>query len=210
MTEALLTHIQPATPITGTIQRNMNHFKCADALQQGLCPLSPLPFRTIVQGNTALHLTRDLAMKTMSIEAIMERFNLPDLHGTLADFLTWVNSQDSFHIGSPRIGNIDSLLLFDNLQVWTKVQVQNCSYFSPHHVLPPQTINASPPLGSWTYGHSNAVLINTDSGKVWPHSGLEGCILYFTCTVYSICIDWSNLFRPSYCATTTYLLCCSI
>jgi hypothetical protein len=116
-------------------------------------------------------------MKMMLIEAIMERFNLLDLHGALADFLTQVDSQDSFHIGGCRIGNIDSLLLFDNLQVWTKVQVQNHSYFSPHCVLPPQTINASPPSGSWTYGRSNAVLINTNNGKVWPHSGLEGRIL---------------------------------
>ena len=74
------------------------------------------------------------------------------------------------------IGLLDSLLPFDNLQVWTKLQVQNHSYFQPHHILPPQTINASPPSGSWTYGHSDIVLINTDNSKVWPHSGLEGCI----------------------------------
>jgi hypothetical protein len=123
-------------------------------------------------------------MKTMSIEAVMERFNLPDLRGALADFLTRFDSQDSFHIGGRRIGNIDSPLPFDNLQVWTKVQVQNRSYFSPHRVLPPQTINASPPLGSWTHGHSDAVLINTDNGKVWPHSGLEGRTLYFTHIFY--------------------------
>ena len=49
-------------------------------------------------------------MKTMSIEAIMERFNLLDLCGALADFLTQVDSQDSFHIGGCRIGSIDSVL----------------------------------------------------------------------------------------------------
>ena len=123
-------------------------------------------------------------MKTMSIEAIMERFNLLDLCGALADFLTWVNSQDSFHIGGCRTNNIDSLLLFDNLQVWTKVQVQNCSYFSPHCILSWQTNNPSPPSGSRTNGHSDAVLINTNNSKVWPHSGLEGHIWYFTHTFH--------------------------
>ena len=54
--------------------------------------------------------------------------------------------------------------------------MQNHSYFQPHHILPPQTINASSPSGSWTYGHSDIVLVNTDNGKVWPHSSLEGCI----------------------------------
>ena len=109
----------------------------------------------------------------------MKMFNLPDLRGALADFLTRIDNRDSFHIGSRRIGNIDSLLPFDNLQVWTKVQVQNRSYFPPHCVLPPQTINASPPSDLWTYSQSDVVLINTDNAKVWPHSGLEGCVLYF-------------------------------
>jgi hypothetical protein len=35
-------------------------------------------------------------------------------------------------------------LPFDHLQVWTKVQLQNRSYHTPHHILPPQTINALP------------------------------------------------------------------
>jgi hypothetical protein len=179
-TATLITQISPAV---GTIRRNADYFELADALQQGLYPRSPRPFRTIVQGNTALHLTRDPTMKTMSVEDVMEKFNLPDLRGALADFLTRLNNNDSdpFHIGGRRIGNLNSPLPFDNLQVWTKVQVQNRSYFSPHHVLPPQTVNASPPSGSWTYGHSDVVLINTDNGKVWPHSGLEGYILYLIC-----------------------------
>ena len=177
-TATLITQIQPTASLTGTIQQNADYFELADALQQGLYPRSPLPFRTIVQGNTALHLVRDPTMKTMSIENVMESFNLPDLRGALADFLTRLNNNDSFYIGGRRISDHNSLLSFDNLQVWTKMQVQNHSYFPPHQVLPPQTINVFPPSGSWTYGHSDVVLINTDDDKVWPHSGLEGCILY--------------------------------
>ena len=174
-----LTQIWPAAPATETTRRNANYFELADDLQQGLYPRSPLPFRTIVQGDTALHLTRDPTVKTMSVDDAMEKFNLPDLRGALADFLTRVNNTNHFYIGGRRTGNLNSLLPFDNLQVWTKLQVQNRSYFRPHHILPPQTINASPPSGSWTYGHSDVVLINTDNSKVWPHSGLEGCVLCF-------------------------------
>ena len=206
-TANLLTRIQPAAPIAGTILRNANYFELADALQQGLYPRSPLPFRTIVQGDTALHLTRDPTMKTMSVEDVIEKFNLPDLRGALADFLTQVNDKNQFHVGGRRIGNLNSPLPFDNLQIWTKLQVQNRSYFRPHHILPPQTINASPPSGSWTYGHSDVVLINTDNSKVWPHSVFEGSVLCFICISHSY-IEF--LFRASICATTTYFSCSSI
>jgi hypothetical protein len=180
-TADLLSHIQPVAPVSGTIRKNANYFELAEALQQGLHtgPHSPLPFRTLVQGNTALHLTRDPTLKTMSIKDVMTMFNLPDLHGAIADFLTRVDNRNLFQIGGRRIGNINSLLPFDSLQVWTKVQVQNRSYFPPHYVLPPQTINASPLSDSWTCGRSDVVLINTDDSKVWPHSGLEGGLLYF-------------------------------
>jgi hypothetical protein len=117
----------------------------------------------------------------MSVEDVMEKFNGPDLCGALADFLTQVNNRNHVQIGGRRIGNLNYLLPFDNLQVWTKLQVQNHSYFRPYHIIPPQTINASPPSGSWTYGHSDVVLINTSNDKVWPRSGFEGCILCLIC-----------------------------
>jgi hypothetical protein len=122
----------------------------------------------------ALHLTRDPAMKTMTISDVMDKFNLPDLRGALADFLDHINNEQPLKIGSHRAANADSLLPFDHLQVWIKVQVQNRSYHAPHSILPPQTINALPPSGVWTSGHSDVVLINIDNNKVWPQSGLKG------------------------------------
>ena len=142
MTATLIMQIQPTTPLNGTIWQNADYFELAEALQQGLYPHSLLPFRTIVQGNTALHLARDPTMKTMSIEYAMELFNLPDLHGALTDFLTWLNNNDSFYISGHRISDHNSPLPFDNLQVWTKMQVKNCSYLPLHQVLPPQTITS--------------------------------------------------------------------
>ena len=63
---------------------------------------------------------RDPTVKMMSVEDVMEKFNPPDLCGTLADFLTQMVNNDCFYISSNRIASLDSLLPFDNLQVWTK------------------------------------------------------------------------------------------
>ena len=46
------------------------------------------------------------------------------------------------------------------------------------HTIFSQLVNASPPLGSWTFGHSDVVLVNTDSSHVWPSSSLKGIVVY--------------------------------
>ncbi|KAH9013680.1 hypothetical protein EDB85DRAFT_2076567 [Lactarius pseudohatsudake] len=173
-TEGLLTHIRPVAPVSGTTQRHANYFDLVGSLKQGLYPRALLPFRTVVHGNTALHLSRDPAMKAMSVEDAMAMFNLPDLRGALADFLVRADAGDPIRIGGRRVANSDSPLPFRNLQVWTKVQLQHRSYYAPNHILPPQSINASPPSGPWPCGHSDVVLFNMDHNKVWPYSGLEG------------------------------------
>ncbi|KAH9010154.1 hypothetical protein EDB85DRAFT_1880639 [Lactarius pseudohatsudake] len=173
-TEGLLTHIRPVAPVSGTTRRHANYFDLASSLKQGLYPRAPLPFRTVVHGNTALHLSRDPAMKAMSVEDAMAMFNLPDLRGALADFLVRADAGDPIRIGGRRVADSDSPLPFRNLQVWTKVQLQHRSYYAPNHILPPQSINASPPSGPWPCGHSDVVLFNMDHNKVWPYSGLEG------------------------------------
>jgi hypothetical protein len=90
-----------------------------------------------MHGEMALHLTRDPAMKTIRIGDVMDKFNLPDLHSTLTDFLDCVNNEQPLKIGSHRAANANVPLPFDHLQVWTKVQVQNQSYHAPHFILTP-------------------------------------------------------------------------
>ncbi|KAH9174837.1 hypothetical protein EDB89DRAFT_2113547 [Lactarius sanguifluus] len=161
-------------PVSGTIRRHANYFDLASSLKQGLYPRAPLPFQTVVHGNTALHLSRDPAIKAMSVEDTMVMFNLPDLRGALADFLVRADAGDPIQIGGRRVADSNSPLPFRNLQVWTKVQLQHRSYYVPNHILPPQSINASLPSGPWPCGHSDIVLFNMDNNKVWPYSGLEG------------------------------------
>jgi len=173
-TVGLLTSLRTVAPVSGTIRKCSDYFELGNALQRGLYPRAPLPYRTVVHGETALHLARDPTMKTMAIGDIIDKFSLPDLRGALADFLDRVNNGQPLKIGGRRAADTNSPLPFDHLQVWTKMQLQNRSYHAPHHILPPQTINALPPSEAWTSGRHDVVLVNTDGSKVWPHSGLEG------------------------------------
>ena len=173
-TRELLTHIQPVAPLSGARRRHGNYFDLARSLRQGLYPRAPLPFRTDVHGNTAVHLSRDPTMKAMSIDDAMTLFNLPDLRGALADYLARRDAGISIQIGGRRVADSNCFLPFHRIQVWTKVQLQRRSYHAPHLVLPPQTINAWPPSDSWPFGRSDVILCNTDSSKIWPYSGLEG------------------------------------
>jgi hypothetical protein len=172
--QGLLSSIRTVAPVSGTTRTHGNYFELASSLEQGLYPCAPLPFRTVVRGNTALHLSRDPSMKTMSIEDVMTKFDLPDLRGALSDFLIRVDAGSPIQIGGRRVADRNSSLPFHSLQVWTKVQIQNRSYYTPNHILPPQTINASPPSDLWPCGHSDVALFNTDHNRVWPYSGLEG------------------------------------
>ena len=181
-----LIHIQLAAPASRTFQRQTNYFDLANSLENDQYPQAPKPYRTFIGGATALHLTRDATM-TLSVEDAMEKFALPDLRGALIDFLTRLedNGVSALTIGGHRSANPTAPLPFDNIQIWTRLQIQNRSYYAPHDILPPQTVNASPPSSSWIFGRSDVALVNTDSSQIWPSSGLNGtiCILFSTCTV---------------------------
>ncbi|KAF8814617.1 hypothetical protein BYT27DRAFT_7326430 [Phlegmacium glaucopus] len=172
-TSDLFTHIQPVTRLSGAVRHHANYFELANALELNTYPRSPLPHRTIIRGRTALHLSRDPTMK-LTVDDAMNRFNLPDLRGAFADFLQHGGGGDLPLIGGRRIADANAELPFDYLQIWTKLQLQNHAYHPPYDILPPQTVNAAPSQGSWTFGHSDIVLVNTDPSQVWPSSGLEG------------------------------------
>lgn len=109
------------------------------------------------------------------VEQVANKFNLPDLSGAFTGFISFgsttgdsANGQQVANQGSPQLDIVKAL------EIWTKVQIQNYVYHALHKVLPAQTVNASPPSREWPAGCSNAVIINSNSVKVWPHSGLEG------------------------------------
>jgi Plavaka transposase len=165
------THSEKSRPT-----RHANYFELAHSLQRGIYPTTPLPYRTIVRGHTALHVSRDPMMR-LSVDEAMKKFNLPDLRCALADFLVQSNYEDSIVIGGRRMAAVDTQLPFDELQIWIKVQLQNHSYYAPYNILPSQTVNASPPSGTWTSGRSDIILFNIDPSKIWPQSGIEGVFM---------------------------------
>lgn len=175
-TSGLLSHIQLSTVSSETTQRHANYFELADALEQGMYSNSPRPHRTFVRGRTALHLGRDPNM-TLTINDAMNTFNLPDFRGALADFFQHGGDNPPL-VGGRRTANANAQLPFDYIRIWTKLRLQNHAYHAPHNILPAQTVNASPPSESWTFGHSDVVLVNTDSSHVWPSSGLQGIVMY--------------------------------
>ncbi|RDB15509.1 hypothetical protein Hypma_004166 [Hypsizygus marmoreus] len=174
-TATLLSNISPVSQLTGTTRRAGDYYALALALQQEGSQQVLHPLRTFIDGDTAIHLSRDPSHKRMSVDEISEKFKLPDLRGALSDYLNHINSGDGTVLEYREAGNSgNGYLPFDLLEVWNKVRVQNRSYFAPHSILPAQTINASPPSDSWLFGRHDVVLINVDSGSCWPCSGLDG------------------------------------
>jgi hypothetical protein len=109
----------------------------------------------------------------MSVDQVAEKFNILDLSGTLTNYLT---NGDSVHTNIHHSHGDHTIHPFA-IEVWTKVQIQNCSYHAPHDIQPAQTANALPPSTTWPSGHADTILININSDSVWPHSGLNGMTL---------------------------------
>ncbi|KAG6826751.1 hypothetical protein H0H92_014591, partial [Tricholoma furcatifolium] len=151
----LLSNISPVTNLSGRPTRqNGNYFALAEALRNGLYPQAPLPYRSFVSGQTAIHLGRDPSFKRLSVVDVINRFKFQDLSIALKDYFGAVT--------------------IDCLEIWTKVRLQNKSYFSPHDILPSQALNALPPSEEWPFGHADIVLINNDPLLQWPSSGFKG------------------------------------
>ena len=170
---------QPVLPLKAqsvAALRHANYFELAKALEDGLFPRVPLPHRTVIGGATALHLTRDPS-QALSIDDVITKYNIQDLQCALANFLIRMENNSPFVLGGRRVAALDVELPFDKLQLWGKLRLQTHSYHTPHNILLPQTVNASPPSNSWPFGRSDIVLINADPSQVWPKSGLKGVAL---------------------------------
>jgi hypothetical protein len=173
-TAELLSQLAPVTQLTGTTRNNADYYTLARELHRGAYSHAPTPFRTFLGGNSALHLTRDPTLRRMSVDEVAEKFQLPDLRGALADYLSQVGNGTTHLVGGRRFASNRSPLPFETLDIWSRVRVQNRAYHAPHAVLPAQTINASAPSNPWEFGRSDAVIINADPGLTWPQSGLKG------------------------------------
>ena len=70
-------------------------------------------------------------------------------------------------------------LPFDHLQVWTKVEPQNRSYHTPHHILPHQTNNALP-IAASKVSHLLICPSHPTDFPTWFQGTISrSCVLFF-------------------------------
>lgn len=120
------------------------------------------------------------------IDDIADKFRLPDLRPSLADYFERRKGSDgTLHpIGGTRQSLVNAPLPFDHAQVWYKVRLQCGSYHDQKILTPTQTVNAMPPDKQWPHGRYDAILVCNDLDHDWPASGLKG--KYSTSTVQQL------------------------
>lgn len=174
-TASLLSNIDPTHPLTGATRINADYFQLATDQQHVPSFVTTDLSRTFLGAKTALHLARDPSIKRMSVNETAKMFHLPDLHRAIVDYLN-MGDHANPTAGGRRVATSESPMPFGvkALEVWTKLRLQNYAYYPPHDALPAHTVNILPPSRVWPVGRADTVLINTDQGKIWPNSGLDG------------------------------------
>ena len=174
----LLDSITTVSDIAQTRRVPTNYFAEAACLVRDCDSNTPLPLRTfIASSRTAIHLNRVPFLRRRPIDEIASTFRIPDLASSIAHFLSRIASgtRSLFMVGGrrPPTANASSLP-FEKLDVWAGLRLQVKDYHNPRIAQPPQTLCAWPPSESWPSGRFDAVIINTDSDKEWPHSKMSG------------------------------------
>lgn len=157
-----------------------DYFVRAKRLASGEFPAAPRPYRTFASSDTAaFHLAYSPHISKISVDEAAEKFAIPDLRAALADHLQRLAEKDGgpHFVGGRRNVSAAQSLPFEFLHIWIKARIQTKAFHNPREVLPPQTINASPPSRpDWPHGRSDAALVNVDFSKKWPYSGFEGML----------------------------------
>ncbi|KIJ10397.1 hypothetical protein PAXINDRAFT_86129 [Paxillus involutus ATCC 200175] len=111
----------------------LDFFAIAKKLGMAVPGSVPLPLCTFMGGSTAIHINHDPSISRISVDTAAEKFDLPDLHGALSDYLTreGPNAQHIHLFGAQRRSPPDAYLPFSDLQVWYKVHIQQRAYHNP-------------------------------------------------------------------------------
>jgi len=112
----------------------------------------------------------------MHVDEIADKYHLPDLRASLADFLSReAQNKGVLHtLNRVRRASTTSPLPFEYLQAWFKLRIQQTDYYNSGNVLHAQVVNAAPPSSAWPMGRYDSVIVNTDAEQSWPQSGLKG------------------------------------
>ena len=162
----------------------MDHFSCSIHLASLALNSIPLPHRLFSVGHVVFNLSYNPHIRHISVDDAAKQFGLVDLRAALADFLVHEKSH-GIHLaraigGGPCRATESAALPFKYIQVWFKLHLQT-KYIHTDAILPAQTLCASPPEGNWQYRRYDSVVVNTDSAKTWPTSGLQGMLYITSC-----------------------------
>ena len=162
----------------------MDHFSHSIHLASSALNSIPLPHHSFLVGHVAFNLSYNPHIRCISVDDAAKQFSLVDLRAALADFLVHEKSH-SIHLvhaigGGPRRAAESAVLPFKYIQVWFKLCLQTKDIHTDA-ILPAQILCTSPPEGKWQYGRYDSVVVNTDSAKTWPTSGLQGMLYITSC-----------------------------
>ena len=132
---------------------------------------------TIIAALTAIYLNIKSKFCCKSIKEFADMFKLPDLRAALGDYVKRVvHTQSLLHtFGHARQSSSDVGLPFTELQVWSKVHLQQKSYYYPEETFSQTfTVSAQPPDWNWKYGHYNTAILQVAESRQWPTSGMQG------------------------------------
>jgi hypothetical protein len=118
---------------------------------------------TLISGNqmTAIHLTLHPHGRGLSVDAIAQAYQLPDLRAALADYFSGASYAER---GGRRRSPVDSVLPITTFHVWKNLRIQHRSFQDSRIISPHQTVQALPPTRDLPFGRCNTVLVSGDNG----------------------------------------------
>ena len=112
---------------------SINYFEAAKAIASSTVPGAVLPHRIFASSTTAFFLAVK-PMLRMLIDDTAEAYSLPNLWLAITDYYCHAHSADT-----------QVEITAENMQIWSKIQVQQPTYHDRQLVKLPQSLIASPP-----------------------------------------------------------------
>lgn len=146
----------------------------------------PSPLCMFVVCNTTINIARDPKVFYAPINDVSILFSIPNLCSVLGDYFQCESQKLPHQVAGQHHLKNDCNLPFSHLAIWHAVCLQQMPFHPGSDLNPAQMVTAAPPSTSWHHGQYDAVLVNVDSSKEWPQSGLKGkLILHLSLSVDS-------------------------
>lgn len=124
---------------------SVNYFTIANALATSPIPNTLMPRRTFSTATTAFHLANKPS-NCMTVDEAAVLFKLPDLCPAIYKFPQHVQNSSDHPVLDTTTQDLRCPLLFDRVQIWYKIHVQQHLYHKEQEVDTPQTLRALPPF----------------------------------------------------------------